>query len=68
MSFSGYLLVAVNHSVIPFLKFCVGQKVYVGLSHDAAQSCSSRKQWLDLFENRQQLAVNSSTFHPWTHH
>jgi hypothetical protein len=30
------------------------------------QSCSSRKQWLDLFQNRQQPAINSSIFHRWT--
>lgn len=32
------------------------------------QSCSLRKQWLDLFQNRQQRAINSSIFHQWTHH
>ena len=30
------LLVVLIHSVIPFLKFCVGQKVYVGFCHHAA--------------------------------
>jgi hypothetical protein len=30
------LLLVLIHSVIPFLKFCVGQKVYVGFCHDAA--------------------------------
>jgi hypothetical protein len=29
------LLVVLIHSVIPFLKFCVGQKVYIGFCHDA---------------------------------
>ena len=30
------LLMVLIHSVIPFLKFCVGQKVYVGFCHHAA--------------------------------
>gem|GEM_PF-4474463 len=30
------LLVVLIHSVIPFLKFCVAQKVYVGFCHDVA--------------------------------
>ena len=30
-------------------------------------SCSPRKQWLDLFQNRQQPTINSSIFHQWTH-
>ena len=30
------LLVVLIHSVIPFLKFCVGQKVHVGFCHHAA--------------------------------
>jgi hypothetical protein len=32
------------------------------------QSCSSRKQSLDLFQNRQQPTINSSIFHQWTQH
>jgi hypothetical protein len=30
------LLMVLIHSVIPFLKFCAGQKVYVGFCHHAA--------------------------------
>jgi hypothetical protein len=30
------LLLVLIHSVIPFSKFCVGQKVYGGFCHDAA--------------------------------
>jgi len=38
LGLSGFnLLVVLIHSVIPFLKFCVGQKVYVGFCHDAAR-------------------------------
>ena len=54
-----------RHSILEVLRRSESVRWFLSR---CGQSCSSRKQWLDLFQNLQQPAINSSIFHQWTHH
>jgi hypothetical protein len=49
------LLAVLIHSVIPFLKFCVGQKVHVGFGHAAFPAITAVGKGLDAY-----VAVDAS--------